>query len=296
MFCYVRDQKDNAWETLSEQERDAKTEEFVNENFAKEYAGQELDAGQYEVLRKSLIRIGKRTVQKLQAMMDASYKPRYFEYAFRKKLQVGDEQLSLVGVVDRGDLYVNEAEQTISLRVIDYKSGAHEFDLGDLYEGLELQLAIYTDVMRELVDQEWNKNRAETERYKIVTDSMYYYHMQDPYVQAENETEAEEAREKQLIYKGLARDDAEEFDTVLAYAEYKASALATQMKSGVIDKNPMRESNKTACDYCAYKDVCRFDEKYGNNRYHHTKHSAKEKEQLLEEMHSVCHGQKNRNR
>lgn len=65
--------------------------------------------------------------------------------------------MSLVGVVDRGDLYVNEAEQTISLRVIDYKSGAHEFDLGDLYEGLELQLAIYTDVMRELVDQEWNK-------------------------------------------------------------------------------------------------------------------------------------------
>lgn len=296
MFCYVRDQKDNAWETLSEQERDAKTEEFVNENFAKEYAGQELDAGQYEVLRKSLIRIGKRTVQKLQAMMDASYKPRYFEYAFRKKLQVGDEQLSLVGVVDRGDLYVNEAEQTISLRVIDYKSGAHEFDLGDLYEGLELQLAIYTDVMRELVDQEWNKNRAEAEHYKIVTDSMYYYHMQDPYVQAENETEAEEARERQLTYKGLARDDAEEFDTVLAYAEYKASALVTQMKSGVIDKNPMRESNKTACDYCAYKDVCRFDEKYGNNRYHYTKHSAKEKEQLLEEMHSVCHGQKNRNR
>ena len=68
------------------------------------------------------------------------------------------------------------------------------------------------------------------------------------------------------------------------------------MKSGVIDKNPMRESNKTACDYCAYKDVCRFDEKYGNNRYHYTKHSAKEKEQLLEEMHSVCHGQKNKNR
>ena len=78
--------------------------------------------------------------------------------------------------------------------------------------------------MRELVDQEWNKNRAEAEHYKIVTDSMYYYHMQDPYVQAENETEAEEARERQLTYKGLARDDAEEFDTVLAYAEYKASA------------------------------------------------------------------------
>ena len=48
-------------------------------------------------------------------------------------------------------------------------------------------------------------------------------------------------------------------------------------------KRQMRESNKTACDYCAYKDVCRFDEKYGNNRYHYTKHSAKEKEQLLED-------------
>lgn len=296
MFCYVRDQRDNQWETLSDQERDAKTEEFVNANFEKEYAGQELEHGQYEVLRKSLVRIGKRTVQKLQSLMDDAYKPRYFEYAFRKKLKVGDEKLTLVGVVDRGDLYVNETEQTISLRVIDYKSGAHEFDLGDLYEGLELQLAIYTDVMRELVDQDWNKNRAEADRYKILTDSMYYYHMQDPYVQAENETEAEEIRKKQLTYKGLGREDAEEFDTVLAYAEYKASALAAQIKNGVIDKNPMREANKTACDYCAYKDVCRFDEKYGNNRYHDTKHSAKEKEQLLEEMQKLCRGQKNRNR
>lgn len=45
MFCYVRDQKEQCMGDTVEQERDAKTEEFVNENFAKEYAGQELDAG-----------------------------------------------------------------------------------------------------------------------------------------------------------------------------------------------------------------------------------------------------------
>lgn len=296
MFCFVRDTMENRWEDVTDEIRDAKTEAFVIENFDREYAGQDIDTGQYAVLRKSLVRIGKRTMKKLQSMMDGVYKPKYFEYAFRKKLKVGEETMTLVGVVDRGDLHVDSENQTISLRVIDYKSGAHDFDIGDLYEGLELQLAIYTDVMKELVDQDYNRNRTGDARYRIQTDSMFYYHMQDPYVQAETIETADEAREKQLGYKGLQREADEAFDTVLDYAQYKAAALATQIKDGKIDKNPRRDGGETACDYCAYKDVCRFDEKYGKNHYHNTSHSAGEKQQLLEEMQALCHGQKNKNR
>ena len=294
MFCYVRDQMGNQWDKVGDALRDQKIEEFVRENFNKEYEGQEIDNGQYVVLEKSLIRIGKRTVKKLQSMMDDAYQPVYFEYAFKKKLTVGKETMTLAGIVDRGDLYVDKDNQTIGLRVIDYKSGAHDFDIGQLYEGLELQLAIYTDVMREMVDQEWNQNREKEDQYQINTESMYYYHMQDPYVEADSVAQAEELREKKLGYKGMQREEDDEFETVLSYAEYKAVDLAAQIKKGVIDKNPKQDTNGKACEYCAYKDVCRFDEKYGKNRYHNTKHSAKDTQQLLEEMRNVCRGQKNK--
>ena len=202
--------------------------------------------------------------------------------------------MTLAGIVDRGDLYVDKDNQTIGLRVIDYKSGAHDFDIGQLYEGLELQLAIYTNVMREMVDQEWNQNREKEDQYQINTESMYYYHMQDPYVEADSVAQAEELREKKLGYKGMQREEDDEFETVLSYAEYKAVDLVAQIKKGVIDKNPKQDTNGKACEYCAYKDVCRFDEKYGKNQYHNTKHSAKDTQQLLEEMRNVCRGQKNK--
>lgn len=293
MFCYVRDKLENQWSQLEDTVRDAKMEAFVEEAFQREYEGQELSDGQYQILKKSLIRIGKRTIKNLQSYIDDTFQPQYFEYVFQKKMVVGNEKFDLVGVVDRGDLYVDAENHTIALRVIDYKSGAHTFDLGELYEGLELQLAIYTDVMKELVTSDWNRNPEEP--YEVVADSMYYYHMQDPYVQADSLEEAEKVREKQLGYKGLSRET-EEFEIAMEYAGYKAAELAAQIKNGAIDKNPASDGNGCACDYCIYKDVCRFDEKYGQNRYHYSKHSAKEKPQLLEEMKNVCHGQKNNNR
>lgn len=295
MFRYVRDELDNNWKAVDPATRDALTERFVKENFQREYEGQDIEEGQYDFLEKMLVRVGKRTIKKLQSLIDENYEPQYFEYKFKKGIPIGDtgELVDIVGVVDRGDVRISPETHTIYLRVIDYKSGAHDFDLGKLYEGLELQLAIYTEVMTELVDRDQNKNRQEAERYKVLPDAMSYYRMQDPYVKADTPEEAEQVREDTLVYSGIDRADSERFDTVIGYAAYKAGALAGDIQQGKIPKNPENDGKRKACDFCAYKDVCRFDEKYGKNRYHYTKYTKKEQEQLLEVMSQIWHGQKN---
>lgn len=294
MFCHVRDNMANDWKSLDDEKRDALTERFVKESFQKEYENQNVEEGQFAILMKMLIRVGKRTVKKLQSLIEDSYEPRYFEQKFKKNIRVGDtgQTMTLVGVVDRGDVRIDPETHTIYLRVIDYKSGAHDFDLGKLYEGLELQLAIYTDVMTELVRESYNKNRT-GELYTVIPDEMFYYHMQDPYVEADTEEEAEQVREKKLKYNGIEAKEHAIMDTVVGYAGYKAGELASQIKDGIIPKNPEKDGQRTACDFCEFKDVCRFDEKYGKNRYHYTKHNKNEQEKLLEVMSQAWHGQKN---
>lgn len=296
-FCYVRDHMANDWKNIDDVTRDALAERFIKENFKREYENQDLEEGQFAILEKMLLRVGKRTMKKLQTMMDDAYEPRYFEYAFKKDIPIGDtgQTINLTGVVDRGDICINPETHTIYLRVIDYKSGAHDFDIGKLYEGLELQLAIYTEVMTELVSKDQNRGRQDKDCYTVLPDAMFYYHMQDPYVKADTLEEAEQVREKTLEYKGVGSEDKEVMDTAIGYAAYKAGALAADIKRGIIPKNPEKDGERTACDYCAYRDVCRFDEKYGKNRYHYTKHSAKERGKLLEVMSQTWRGQKNSN-
>lgn len=292
LFACVRDERANQWDTLEDAWRDAKTEECVRQSFEKEYEGQEIDEGQYVVLLNSLVRVGKRTVRNLQALMTDDYRPRFLEYKFRKTISADGEEFDLRGVVDRSDIYVDEADKTIRLRVIDYKSGEHRFDIGKVYDGLELQLAMYTGVMTALVQEAYNDGALQ--EYRVLAEGMYYYHMQDPYVEAETIDAAEQARNKKLVYAGISREDVDDFDTIIEYADYKAGMLAAQIKAGEIAKNPKREGQTTTCDYCAYKDVCRFDEKYGQNHFQSVKRSAEEKELVLREMQKLCHGQKNR--
>ena len=52
--------------------------------------------------------------------------------------------------------------------------------------------------------------------------------------------------------------------------------IATSMLEGRIDKAPMVRGKDSACTYCAYADVCRFDDKFGNNHYRYMKYKQSE--------------------
>lgn len=299
IYTFVRDECENDWSKVSDEFREELAKQFIKEGIAHEYEVDESEQGMYQVFEQTLLRIVLRTLKRLDKLTDERYTPFYFEHKFDKTIRgQSGASIRLTGVIDRGDICIDEENETVYFRVIDYKSGAHDFELGKVYEGIELQIAIYTDVLRELIEADQNRGKhPEDEGYKnAIAEGMYYYQLQDPYVVAQSEEEAEQTREKKLQLKGVSAEQKEKMDVVLAYAGWKAGALADEIGQGRIEKYPETDGQTSACDYCSFRDVCRFDTKYGKNRFHNTKHLVKEEAYLLEEMSKKCHGQPNNNK
>src|SRR5699024_1566890 len=102
------------------------------------------------------IRISKRTIWALQEHIKRGhFEPTDFELSFQnyRNLQSAGLVLTegttmeLQGKIDRIDTY--EDEENLYVKIIDYKSGNTEFDVVDLYYGLQIQLVVYMNAALE---------------------------------------------------------------------------------------------------------------------------------------------------
>ncbi|MBQ9610063.1 MAG: exodeoxyribonuclease V subunit gamma [Lachnospiraceae bacterium] len=286
MYRHVHDNMNNDWSSVTDDMRDDMVDRYVGEAFIREYDDSVLEEdGRYEYLLDTLKRIGRRTAKVLCKISDDdSLKPEYFEYHFSKDINAKHFSMTLKGVVDRGDVYYSPSEKSLRLRIIDYKTGNHDFKISQLYEGLQLQLSIYMNIMLELVENRYNEGKSDAEKLKITPEGMYYYRMTDPYVEASDDESAQKEREKLLKLKGLVNNDDERFNTINAFSLYKAKDIAQHIIDGEIDKNPMVKDGQSTCEYCIYKEVCRFDTKYGGNRERFIKYTEKDKEVIYEKI------------
>lgn len=303
MYRHVHDNMNNDWTSLDDSGRDELITLFVDRAFDEEYLGIDVeevqdisDDGRYGYIRNMLVRIGKRTAKALcRIVRDDSLVPKYFEYKFSENISFGEQDgsMTLRGVVDRGDIYYSPKSNSLVLRIIDYKSGNHDFKLSQLYEGLQLQLSVYMNIMLGLVDGQYNRGRKEDDRIDIIPEGMYYYQMRDPYVEAVDDGKAEEARDKELKLKGLKNSDAEYFSNIIKYSMNKAENIASDILSGDISKNPISKDMGSACDYCSYASVCRFDDKNGGNKLRYLRYKESEKDKIYEEIVKVLGGNQN---
>ena len=85
-------------------------------------------------------------------------------------------RMRLRGKIDRVDLY--EDEEHVYVKVIDYKTGAKAFQLGEMYHGLQLQLIVYLNAVMEMEEQKYPEK-------EIVPAGIFYYQMKDPFVEKE---------------------------------------------------------------------------------------------------------------
>ncbi len=279
MFRHVHDNLNNNWEHINDEEKDKLIEEHIDVAWDKELGDRDLEGGRYDFLKDSLYRIGKRTIRTLSDIdKKDTLRPEYFEYKFKETMNLdGDSSMTINGVVDRGDAVYVPEQDTLRLRIIDYKSGNQKFELNKLYAGIQLQLAIYTNIMIELAGTK-GKLEGMTDDTAITPDGMYYYRMKDPYIEIKNEDELEEKRAKELDLEGLKNEGDGDFEAIIKYADKKAKDLAKEIMNGHIDKNPLNEGEKKACDYCPYSACCRFDDRYGGNSYKYLKYKNTKKE------------------
>jgi ATP-dependent helicase/nuclease subunit B len=197
--------------------------------------------------------------------------------------------LQLIGRIDRVDQSV-DTEQTY-LRVIDYKSGPKKLALADVWNGLNLQLLVYLDVVLSNAE-EWLGRPAEI-------GGVFYYQVADPMISAKRLLSAEEAarqRAAKLKMKGLMLADtelarlmdieaetgssdllpfglkkdgtftahssvatADQFRSLQQYVRKTVKDLTMRMTEGEIKVAPYSQGTFTACQICAYKPVCHYD-------------------------------------
>jgi len=249
-----------------------------------------------------LKRIARRSVDNLRRhLMQGDMKPAFFEQEFspenkldyiRLALEDG-VQMEMRGIVDRVD--IKETEDAVYFKVIDYKSGAKDIDFIKMYEGRQLQLTVYMSVMEELLKRQYPGKR-------IIPTGMYYYHIQDMFVEEADEQKIDNKRVQESRLSGLVNSDEEclelmdqktgnvvpvsfnkdgslsarnkaivteeELAHISTFVRKKMIEIGNDIVSGKIPMNPEKGEHSSPCNLCDYKSVCHFEPGLGGNRYH----------------------------
>ena len=281
LYRYVYDNMSNDWSLVDDNKRDELIEKFVYDAFDAEcISSRDIDE-RYDYIKSMLVRVGKRSALVLSGITKKdNYQPNCFEYRFDTDIRLGSEDrvINLKGIVDRADINFSKETNQIYLRIIDYKSGEHDFKINRLYEGLELQLAVYMNIMLELTG---NRYKDEGKDVKVVPAGMYYYRMNDPFVKISKLDEIEKKRDAKLKLDGYTNEDAETFRCITDFAMEKVKDIAGDIMDGKIDKKPFKQGNKDSCEHCEFKAVCRFDTKNGGNSYRYPRYKDRDNDAVM---------------
>lgn len=198
-----------------------------------------------------------------------------------------DNGLSLVvrGSVDRVDLC--ELDGVRYVRVVDYKTGTKEFNLSDIYYGINLQMFLYLSAIE----------RGATERYGVTTPAgVLYMPAVSPSVSADGTADEQSVRNeilKKYTMKGVILDDnriitamehdgkgvyipvklkgdavsagsgslatLEELGAIFKRIDMLVSQMAQSLYDGNVDALPLM-GDYDACKYCRYRAVCLRDD------------------------------------
>ncbi len=200
-----------------------------------------------------------------------------------------EEKMRLRGRIDRVDTC--ETEDTVYVKIIDYKSGNTSFSLLNLYHGLQLQLVVYLNAALELEAKKHPGKQA-------LPAGIFYYHIDNPMVDG-NGTESEEeirhavleqlkpnglVNESEEIYRAMDTDfsgsssvipvalktdgslkatsktvGTEDFFAMSEHVNRTIVETGRRILAGDVSVSPYELANRTGCDYCPYHTVCGFD-------------------------------------
>lgn len=198
------------------------------------------------------------------------------------------------GKIDRIDTCVDE--ENVYVKVTDYKTGRKALDITLLYHGLQLQLMVYMDMAMQF---EKKKNPDK----EVVPAGVFYYHLEDPFVEKQAKETIERSILKELRPDGMMNANREvlrhldhtlEKDSLVVPLKYnkdgslaKASKVVSEAdfhlmmnhalkkveeaRVGILEGetkvSPYRRSDETGCDFCKYRHICGFDIKVPGYEY-----------------------------
>ncbi len=211
----------------------------------------------------------------------------------------GSRSVVLRGIIDRLDLTLIEGKRIAV--VFDYKrtEGAARFDWTRFYHGLNIQLPMYLLALSEIshpsidgiagafympierppdsaeLDELSKKQDRFARKAKGLFDGAYFQQL-----------DADASKGWSKFYNFFVSKDGpygndaisgalkpKDFTNIVEFTRDKIMVLAGDIVSGCIDVHPYRLGNETACSFCDFKAVCRFD--WQINDYHFLESTGK---------------------
>lgn len=206
------------------------------------------------------------------------------------KYELSDGKYARVfGSIDRVDTY--KSENDVYVRVIDYKTGAKNFSPEDLDDGRNLQMFLYLESVVKSKNESFLARIGVGEGGKLIPAGVIYVktNFSDVKVNHADEESAKEAVKEMQKREGMLLDDTESIDAmnrdfipVSFKKDGEPSAaskkflytpggwdeisgkiktavvkVAEDMKSGRIEAKPTVTKDKTPCEWCKFKPICR---------------------------------------
>ncbi len=194
-------------------------------------------------------------------------------------------KVSVVGSIDRVDMF--KTEDNTFLRVVDYKTGGKEFQLGEVFYGLNMQMLIYLFAIWENGKEHYGEN--------ITPAGVLYFQAKNTKISSDKITRASDVEEAQSYSSaehkmdGMILNNLQVFEAMdknckgiflpASFDEKTGSLkgkvisinslnrlkesvnasikdMAEQLQSGYISALPVEDG----CKWCNYKDVCKREE------------------------------------
>lgn len=304
-FSQIVSKGDISWRNFDREWCNSKVSEIVEEMLDK-MRGSGISASErYTMLALRLKRVVSRAVWLIaEQIRRSSFNPVDYEVGFGDgekyppitiELDSG-EKVKLTGRIDRVDAL--KTEEGNYLCIVDYKSGAKDFRLSDVFYGLQIQLVTYMDAV-------WESNVKMSEN-PVYPAGMLYFKIDDPLIKASvmlSEEEIEAAIMKQLKMKGLLLADVklikqmdntiegaskiipatvnkgdvlgkntsaasmEQLDLLKKYVKKLLKNLCTEIVKGNVAISPFKKKGMTSCKYCGFSSICQFDASIQENSY-----------------------------
>ena len=236
--------------------------------------------------------VSSRTIWAISEHIKAgNFNPKEFELSFSD------------GRIDRVDTY--EEDDRMYVKIIDYKSGSKKFDIEEVMNGLQIQLVYYMGAVLDIEKEKHkdkvvmpggafyfnikspyidriNDSNEVTEEEKFKERMLAEYKMSG-LVNSDRESAINMdaslnngAKTSMIIPLKLNEIDlsignssmgSDNFTKIIEYVRNKTDNMCDEVLSGNIKVNPYKKGNVTPCEYCQFKGLCTFNEKYSGNKF-----------------------------
>ncbi len=173
-----------------------------------------------------------------------------------------DGSVSLYGSIDRLDSWNGY------VRIVDYKTGSMDFKLPDLLCGQNMQMLIYLYAVIRGGQTPYRTAKPAGILYMHSFKNINHEKMTMNGLLCDNErvlTAMEREQKGEFIPKYSKKSRSfiaeEDFNTVFDYIESRMTAMGRALLDGDIAIDPVDGSDKNACAYCDYADICGIEDK-----------------------------------